>query len=336
MPEREVYEEHPEIHHYTNWAGLEGIISSGTLWATRFDKLNDSTEVNHLRHQLIESVGASLVGVVQEIIDSKPRYVRRHMLRKEGVPDIAKHEARALIDSIYEVSFLGRPGSQAFAVPYIASFCSHCGDDGYLRENGLLSQWRGYGGTERYAVVFDTEALSAAMKEETKRFSYMFGNLGDAIYNDDELNFAERFSELIGLFVHMYETYHGPGPDSIAMEELYESFMITATRFKHRAFREEREVRIAAAPLTEELQAYIRDKGGEDVSRGRRIKAIRKRGKVGSEVPYVVLLEESETPLPIKRIVVGPCVDQKLAAQKAAELTRGKVRLVLSETPFIG
>jgi hypothetical protein len=40
---------HPELHHYTNAGGLEGIIKSNTIRATHFCDLNDSSEVTHLR-----------------------------------------------------------------------------------------------------------------------------------------------------------------------------------------------------------------------------------------------------------------------------------------------
>ena len=36
---------HPELHHYTTFAGLEGIVRSNTIWASHFSDLNDATEV---------------------------------------------------------------------------------------------------------------------------------------------------------------------------------------------------------------------------------------------------------------------------------------------------
>lgn len=335
MVEKEVFEEHPELHHYTNLAGLQGIVSSGTLWATRFDKLNDSTEVHHLRHRLVDAVTGPMCEAVEQVVGRKARHERRRLLRKDSIQDIARNEAAALVDSIYEVSFTGRVNSHPFAVPYIASFCSHCGDDDYLRDNGLLSQWRGYGGRERYALVFDTRALEVSLKAETATFSYMFGNFGDVIYNDDKLDFGSRFADLINSLVEAFKTYHD-NSDAIAMDKVYDHFMIGATRFKHRAFREEREVRIAAAPLTDAVREHIRNESGSDASQGRRIKEIKRRGQNGSEVPYIALLEGAETPLPIKRIIIGPCTDQKRAENIASEVTNGKVKLVRSETPFIG
>lgn len=47
---------HPELHHYTNAAGLKGIVSTNTIWATHFRDLNDSTEVTHLRQSFADAL----------------------------------------------------------------------------------------------------------------------------------------------------------------------------------------------------------------------------------------------------------------------------------------
>jgi len=36
---------YPELHHYTSFAGISGILESQTIWATQFSHLNDSSEV---------------------------------------------------------------------------------------------------------------------------------------------------------------------------------------------------------------------------------------------------------------------------------------------------
>jgi hypothetical protein len=48
---------------------------------------------------------------------------------------------------------------EPLAETYITSLCSHYPDHAYEVKNGLLSQWRAYGGAERYCIVFDTEKL---------------------------------------------------------------------------------------------------------------------------------------------------------------------------------
>ena len=43
--EPKVSEVHRELFHYTSMAALEGILKTNTLWATRIDHLNDSSEM---------------------------------------------------------------------------------------------------------------------------------------------------------------------------------------------------------------------------------------------------------------------------------------------------
>ena len=52
---------YPELHHYTSYAGLSGILESQTIWATHFFHLNDSSEVSLLRNPLTEAVKRRLL-----------------------------------------------------------------------------------------------------------------------------------------------------------------------------------------------------------------------------------------------------------------------------------
>ena len=48
----EIWEKHPEVYHYTSAQGLQGILSSQTLFATHYDYLNDGSELRLLREAL--------------------------------------------------------------------------------------------------------------------------------------------------------------------------------------------------------------------------------------------------------------------------------------------
>ena len=54
--------EHPELHHYTKYAGLKGMTETNTLRATHYQKLNDTMEINLLRQPLAEALGNSFHG----------------------------------------------------------------------------------------------------------------------------------------------------------------------------------------------------------------------------------------------------------------------------------
>ena len=71
---------YPELHHYTSYAGLSGILESQTIWATHFFHLNDSSEVSLLRDPLTVAVKRRFV---RALIDRQRTSVRLRMfLRK--------------------------------------------------------------------------------------------------------------------------------------------------------------------------------------------------------------------------------------------------------------
>lgn len=57
--------EHPELHHYTKYAGLKGIIESNALRATHYRKLNDTMEINLLRQPLANALGLRFADVLR-------------------------------------------------------------------------------------------------------------------------------------------------------------------------------------------------------------------------------------------------------------------------------
>lgn len=63
-------EEHPEFFHYTNAAGLSGIIQNQTLWATHYAYLNDSEEIKHFHKTRLPNLLQDVVGVrLNELIE---------------------------------------------------------------------------------------------------------------------------------------------------------------------------------------------------------------------------------------------------------------------------
>ena len=81
----------------------------------------------------------------------------RTQSRRAGkLSKLAKEEATGVVDTVYRVTYEGGNDSPPFARAFIASFCSHLrSEEPYEQRNGLLSQWRAYGKSERYAIVFD-------------------------------------------------------------------------------------------------------------------------------------------------------------------------------------
>lgn len=110
------------VYHYTNAAGLKGILTDCALWATNFSFLNDPSEIHYGRELVIR-----ILCTMQERIGSA--------------------ESSGLLQAINE-----RFRELAVSEVYVCSFTT-CHDD--------LNQWRAYGtATEaRYCIGFDYEAI---------------------------------------------------------------------------------------------------------------------------------------------------------------------------------
>jgi hypothetical protein len=102
---------------------------------------------------------------------------------------------------MFATSFQGGVSGIPFATPYVASFCSHQNSSEYTKENGLLSQWRAYGGTDSYAIVFDATGIEALLELEAKRKWYSFGQINRVIYNTDDGHAGETIKLMIDRIV---------------------------------------------------------------------------------------------------------------------------------------
>lgn len=109
------------LYHYTNSEGLYGITSSGSMWATKLQFLNDIKEFKHA------------VDVAKDELNSR--------MNKVGV---SKDEIVA-----YQILY-SRVESMDGANSFISSFSE---------KPDLLSQWRAYGGKGGYSIGFNYEVL---------------------------------------------------------------------------------------------------------------------------------------------------------------------------------
>ena len=63
---KDIWEEHAQIVHYTDQAGLEGILTSQALHATHYDYLNDTSELKRMEEPLAKAVAPLLMGSVKK------------------------------------------------------------------------------------------------------------------------------------------------------------------------------------------------------------------------------------------------------------------------------
>jgi hypothetical protein len=113
----------PEVWHYTNLNGFEGILSSGRVWATEAHHTTDPTEFIHAR-------------------DVASHYLE-HWQPEDDSRAYAKKKAQEAVDRAFDKGLLAPSQAEIF----VASFCAV--DD-------LKSQWMGYADAGRgVSLSFD-------------------------------------------------------------------------------------------------------------------------------------------------------------------------------------
>ena len=142
-----------------------------------------------------------------------------------------------------------------------------------------------------------------------------------------------KFSEVTAQLVRSHVD-HSLNPPSL--EGLYKAFVQNVARYKHRGFREEREVRIVAYPLGPKMLEMVKRDHPEETKRNRALKEIKVRD---GDVKFVELFGFGRE-LPISTVIVGPGLNQRERARWVQSLLRkhmkASVRVVCSQTPFIG
>lgn len=312
------------LFHYTNIDGLLGILETQSLYATHYNYLNDLSEGKLIREKFLQILTAELVDITPKLIELG--VVRKELLSEFG-RTIYPKEAENMYNSIVGVT-------NALTPFFITSFCEHA-ENTEAYENGLLSQWRGYGSGGGFAIEFDEAKLDECIKLEGKLFAYSGIKSQEVIYRDHDKQFdPEQFSGIAKAI--MREMYQSLGIDiskitgSKNIEDVYEPFVKLAPFLKNPSFAEENEYRIAAV-----------------VFRGKAINATEKRpaqkiffrDRQGLIMPYIRLFSKLESKLPITSILVGPHpyqLSQKEAIQIAVEQLGLDIQVRLSTIPFRG
>lgn len=309
----------PELHHYTNLAGLRGILSTQTLWAVRFDSMNDPTEFNFVREILIDA----MMPRVREYVRKgrlKSGKINKIVLEAGGIERLVAHETGVWIDTLHG-SLTKTRHNAPFVIPHVTSFCNHTGE-AYESENGLLSQWRGYGDAQAFSIVFETASLEALMREEIKRHQYIGGFFTSVQYANEAFDVNEKHSLLLNHIEVAWKGFIRNQPPSL--EGVLEPLIKAAIRIKHRAFSEEREVRIVTLPVSSEYAGSPEAEVDE-----RPLKP-----HLPEPRPHISLFGPELGQLPIKRIIIGPCSDQERAVENAKSLVGDRWPITISKTPF--
>lgn len=314
-----VSEEHETLYHYTDQAGLEGILSSQSLWASHYKNLNDEKEIFLFMQEILPDIlRPELEKVYLDVIFSKPIIGARFVQSGQDISDVIKKDTDVLIRSMFDA---------LKDELYIASFCGKTNDPD-IDNHGLLSQWRGYGAGGGYCIVLDTKGLEACLETEYSSHAHMHLALSDVVYSNDLDKMHEEFkSEIAALISYM------PSVKDTIIKTLfkrkvravpYKEFVSCITRFKHFGFKEEREVRVVSHLLPRSYSA---------AQEKRPRKAVK---NINDKRPYIGLFDNIDEPLPIHKIIVGPHKDKIKRAEKLRKELKGTgVEITVSEIPYI-
>lgn len=318
-------EEPTELFHYTGIAGLKGILESQTLWATHYKYLNDEEEITNFKPRIKNLLLSILVQVNQD----------NHL--SFSLEDLEKR-AEYIVNLSYRTLLLTHESKQPLVEPYITSFCR--ADNTNVEKHGLLSQWRGYGQSGGYAIVFDAPVLKNLIGEECKKWYYSFLHGGDVVYSDAS---DEEIQQEIGCYLEklregftefLKTCTRGP------LENTFEPLLAAGCRYKHWGFKEEKEFRIVAIASSSETVEELK----RQLCTSLKEKPKRHFIRAGMAVPYLNLLEGITSlptkPLPIKRIIVGPPRQEQEKRIRAVEILLKQLRIHAdvsrSDIPYLG
>jgi hypothetical protein len=198
------------LFHYTNAAGLLGILRDSTLWATDPRFLNDTQEAVYAR-ELFTSTLASI---------ANPALAPHH-------PAHSDSEGFGRVFDDYKALIENELDSPSFSV-YVTCFCES--DD-------LLSQWRGYGSDHGYAIGFEASALEI-WREGVDDYAK---ELAQVRYG------TEGAADVVATVMRDVHTDSNLGHAGVHAHRMAVQAAVMLAAVKHPGFSEEREWRLITA-----------------------------------------------------------------------------------------
>lgn len=324
----------PELWHYTTLEGLKGILLSHNFWATDYRYLNDSSEIIHSKSIVQKEVLPRVVQTIEQECQKNDE-AKKFTDGYGGIDQLAKIETAETIEILYKSLLSSKPLKQ---VPFVLSFCKVPMESTFLKRNGLLSQWRGYGKDGGYAVILDMGALNNEFKIEQKEFLHAISGVGEVEYEPDELKKNHIMRKNLDTISHFaYRVYRMRLYNEnleLVTKELLEALSDCMMLLKHEGFKEENEYRFYTMTYEKSEKSKL-----DLDDQKRSFKRIMTRDYNGTVVPYINLFEKSKT-LPIKRICIGPNQNKELR-KKSLETFLGTINLehievIFSDIPYIG
>ena len=314
---------HEEVLHYTTAAGLHGIVSSKTLWASHSRFLNDTEEgVGFSTRILSEILRPAFKKHVEEAEDVAARVQAAEHL---GV-DLFEHWLAKIVKGFTDAQLTAQDN-------YNTAFCTT--EDKWISQHGLLSQWRGYGLDGGYAIVFDTKALVKLLNVEREMYFEEGWAWGDVQYRMAALSSlgdtdgVKHFKQVRkGLFDYLRTE------DIEKAYPAFDSIAVLSAFHKHRGFEEEKEVRIVVSEPSPAVGPAPSNKSGKS---SRKVHSYL---RDGTAMPCIHLFEDQDLKaLPIRRVIVGPHPEKQERKRAIEILLRDhgiNAKVLVSDTPFRG
>ncbi|WP_082388276.1 DUF2971 domain-containing protein [Cobetia sp. UCD-24C] len=221
-----------KVYHYTSQAGLIGMLSSGAVWCTNSNYLNDSTEFSNL-------------------ID-KARYVSGELYANEDYYEtfawfVREELGSLLIEDFYVSSFSECPDLLSQWRGYCPKGSGYClGFDRKLIESYCINN------NFRFEkCVYSNRAREAAIAELFDIALESFPKQNISIEEFNALDFKEQLDHML-----VYRDEVLSNKSDVAHEvvrNLSHSLLELACRFKHESFHEEAEWRIVANKTDQNL-----------------------------------------------------------------------------------
>ena len=311
------------IFHYTNADGLYGILTNKEIWSTAYFTSSDASELS-----AAEGILANLFQeCTEQLVREKHESVK--LLLKRGA-DISKYPR--LFESIWLDSM--KDNLHIF----VTSFSSAKTIDVF--QDGLLSQWRGYGRNGGYALQFSRTKLTNWIQLAYQNKKNCRCELLDVHYGlnnpyrvqvlDHKASYLEAYMNYLNCLAELAENSLNADklirieseftfPES--MMELIESLFFYRLQTKNRHFSEEMECRmsvILAEPL-DEIEFFNR---------------------AGVLVPYIKTPKSSKSILEcLDGVIVGPGPHQEVRSQSVGYLLMSlglEKEVRLSKIPYTG
>jgi hypothetical protein len=290
--------------------------------------VNDHSEYILAKRTILEGMLPKVVEGLTMAVENDKEIAER-VEEKGGPEEFGRFLSDWFVDQTYEIV-----GEGFYVLSFVGS-----PTNSYVKENGLLSQWRGYGTSQGYALVFETKKLEIMFESEFQSFAYEAAFLSDAVYGpDDPLFKLDIEPKINGFAVSVLKRIQQV---LVTQSESKEPFSIidfcqVATALKHEGFREENEVRGVFLPYSTHHKRSFVIKGFKPPEHQRQLKAEKLKSNGDVSKPYIELLGPNIGKLPLKRIIVGPGGNKNKAAHALRVfLNDESIEISVSETPFV-